>query len=193
MVSELRIYFEGDRRLRPGFHEFFKEIREVAFARRCYVKLVDTDGTPVADFLTALKANPDAWNVLLLDSDAPNNTSLSEFLRSKGLERSHQESVFWMVQIMETWFLSDIDSLAKYYGGGFRSDGLRGNPQVEQIPKADVLSRLKGATRDTQSGEYHKTRHAPRLLAMISPSVVRRAAPNCERMFGMILAKLSDT
>ena len=30
MVNELRIYFEGDNRLKPGFHAFMKEIVEAA-------------------------------------------------------------------------------------------------------------------------------------------------------------------
>jgi len=59
---------------------------------------------------------------------------------------------------------------------------LKGNPNVEQIPKADVLTRLKKATSETKSGEYHKIKHAPKLL--------QEFAPNCDRMFRLILAAL---
>jgi hypothetical protein len=40
-------------------------------------------------------------------------------------------------------------------------------------------------------GEYHKTKHAPNLLAIIDPALVRNAAPNCDRMFRLILDALS--
>ena len=93
---------------------------------------------------------------------------------------------------MESWFLADMNSLKVYYGNGFQESALKGNPAVEQILKADVYSRLKRATRETKRGEYHKTKHAPDLLAKIEPSRVRTAAPNCERMFRIILEKLAE-
>lgn len=71
MVTELRIYFEGDDGLKPGFHKFFKEIVEAARVRKCIFRLINAKGTPVQDYYNGLKANPDAWNVLLLDSDVP--------------------------------------------------------------------------------------------------------------------------
>jgi hypothetical protein len=57
---------------------------------------------------------------------------------------------------------------------------------VEEIPKDDALATLKSLGR-----EYHKTNHAPKLLAVIDPVTVRNAAPNCERMFREILNRLS--
>jgi hypothetical protein len=65
MVSELRIYFEGDARLKPGFHKFFREIVEAARVRKCVLRLIDVKGTPVQEYSYGLKANPEAWNVLL--------------------------------------------------------------------------------------------------------------------------------
>jgi hypothetical protein len=53
-----------------------------------------------------------------------------------------------------------------------------------------VLDSLKQATRQTQKGRYHKTQHAPRILESLDPTKVRRAAPNCDRLFRELLAKL---
>lgn len=130
---------------------------------------------------------------MLLDSDAPHNGSHADLCRSKAIDPAHEGSVFWMVEIMEAWFLADIERLNQYYGAGFREDALRGNPEVERISKTDVLSRLKRATQATKPGEYHKTKHAPDLLATINASLVRQAAPNCNRLFKLVLAKLSET
>ena len=69
MVTELRIYFEGDRALRPGFHAFFKEIVELARSKRCNFYLVDANATPIQDFRDALRTHPNAWSVLLLDRE----------------------------------------------------------------------------------------------------------------------------
>lgn len=182
MVTELRIYFEGDTRLRPGFHSFLKEIVEAARQKRCRLELVATDGTPVEDFRIALRSHPDAWNVLLLDSEG----SLSSCDRRKKFDREDDDRVFWMVELMESWFLADIPTLSAFYGNRFQEGALKGNPKVEEIPKADVRKRLNKASGDT----YHKTNHAPKLLERIDPALVRKAAPNCERMFRTILAML---
>jgi hypothetical protein len=184
MVTELRIYFEGDDRLRPGFRQLLSEIAEAARSKKCRFELIATDGTPAQDYRAGLKANPEAWDVLLLDTDES-----SANLGAKGLDGCDPESICWMVQIMESWFLADIDALKRSYDGGFQESALKGNPNVEEIPKGDVLTRLENATRGTKAGKYQKN-HAFKLLGLIDPSKVRSAAPNCERMFRVILAGL---
>ena len=100
--------------------------------------------------------------------------------------------MFWMVEVMESWFLADVAALKVYYGDSFQENVVRGNPEVEKILRTDVYSRLKRATKNTKPGEYHKTKHAPALLAAIDVSLVRAAAPNCERMFRIMLGKLAE-
>jgi hypothetical protein len=191
MVTEIRIYFEGDSALKPGFHKFLGEIREAWGSRQCRFRLIDANGTPVEDYRDGMKANPDAWNILLLDSEDAITEPLADLCTRKGLA-GFSDSVFWMVQTMESWFLADQEALRKYYGDGFQENALKGNPRVEQIPKTDVQSRLKAATKGTQKGEYHKTGHAPHLLAKIDPELVKSAAPNCKRLFDTLLAKLAE-
>lgn len=175
---ELRLYFEGDNGLKPGFHKFLKEIVDVARSQRCKFQLVEANGNPVQDFRDAFKTHRDAWDVLLLDSEDP-----QEFqLRKKSLEGCDPDSIFWMVQIMESWFLADIDALKALFGGSVTT----GNPNVEQIPKEDMLERLKKAA----NGEYHKVKHGTKLLGLVDPAKVRKAAPHCDRMFTAILARL---
>jgi Domain of unknown function (DUF4276) len=178
MVMELRLYFEGDNGLKPGFHKFLKEIVDVARSQRCKFQLVEANGNPVQDFRDALKTHRDAWNVLLLDWEE----STEAQLRKQGLQGCDPDSIFWMVQVMESWFLADIDALKALFGGNVT----KGNPNVEQIPKEDVLERLKKAAK----GEYHEVKHGTKLLELIDPAKVRNAAPNCDRMFTVILARL---
>ena len=91
-----------------------------------------------------------------------------------------------MVQVMESWLIADKDTLRTYYGRGFRPSRLPDDPKVEQIPKGDVAKRLHDATRDTSKGPYHKTRHAPTILARVDPAKIRDAAPSCARLFHAI-------
>jgi hypothetical protein len=182
MLTEIRIYFEGDKSLRPGFAAFFSEIRDRGKEKRCKVEFIATDGTPDRDFDIAMKANPTAWNILLRDSEGPYNPS-----------RSPSDSIFWMVEMMESWFHADKDVLEVFYGRGFRREALTANPNVEKIPKRDLVGGLKAATKDTGKGDYYrnKTTHGPDLLARIHPTLVRQAAPHCQRMFTSLLDKLA--
>jgi hypothetical protein len=177
-VTEIRIYFEGDKTLRPGFRHFLSRIGDAAREKRIGFSVIPARGTPEADFKLAQKTHPDAWNILLRDSEGP--------------APAYEDSVFWMVQLMESWFLADPKTLASYYGDGFVSNALKPNPRVEEIPKADVLECLKQATRKTQKGAYHKTGHAPGILASLGHDKVRQAAPNCDRLFQELLAKLGE-
>jgi Domain of unknown function (DUF4276) len=178
LVTEIRIYFEGDKALRPGFRQFLSEVGDIARMKRIRFQPVAVGGRPEEDFHIALKSHPDAWNVLLRDSEGPNPP--------------RRVSVFWMVQIMEAWFLADPEALERYYGAGFVNNALKKNPRVEGILKVDVLESLKQATKKTQKGVYHKTAHAPEILALLDPHKVREAAPNCARLFRELLAKLDE-
>jgi hypothetical protein len=104
-VTEVRVYFEGDDSLRRGFREFFREIRDRARERRCRIEFIATGGTPDRDFGIAIKIHPDAWNVLLRDSEGRDLAKLSSSLcKRTGCDA---DSIFWMVEMMESWFHAD--------------------------------------------------------------------------------------
>jgi hypothetical protein len=120
MPAGIRLYFEGDKRLREGFKAFLAQLGERARQERCVLRPISGRSGDQArqDFETALKNHPDAWSVLLIDSDGP--------LPNRGAGK-HARRTFWMVEMMESWF------------------------------------------------------HAG--PASINPARVRKAAPNCERLF----------
>lgn len=189
MVKQLRFYFEGDETLRPGFNSFLKEIKEAASSKGWEFEAVATNGTPAKDYLTALKTHRRALNVLLLDSDEPPGLSSARLQGKKGLKGCDSKCIFWMVEVMESWFLADIEALQKRYKGGFNRKAIKVQPNVEKVRKVDVISQLETATRRTKAGKYQKS-HAFKLLGLIDPVKVRKAAPHCQRMFSIILAKL---
>lgn len=193
-MTEIRIYFEGSPKLRAGFHSFYSELRDKANSMRRSISFVAGNGRDDAihDFGLAIESHPTAWNILLIDSEECFRDALAKDLcRTNHIGQAHARSVFWMVQIMESWFLADPIALSKYYGIGFNAKHAGKHKDIETISKADVLAKLKRATRTTAKGEYHKTAHAPDLLAKIDPDRVRGASVNCDLLFQAILRALT--
>jgi hypothetical protein len=197
VFTEIRIYYEGDRLLKPGFNQFFNQLRIQAEAHRCRFQLIPggSGSTACRDFGIAIETHPYAWNILLIDSEGPHTRDLSESLcREHAWPKSSRDSIFWMVQMMESWFHADKDALEEFYGPKFKKNALKQNLNVEEIAKADLEKGLKKATKATAKGGYfeHKTSHGRELLRVISPEKVREAAPNCKRLFAAVLAKLNE-
>jgi hypothetical protein len=186
MPAEIRIYFEGDKLLKPGFDTFFGELRRRAREIRCEFRLISSKSGEQAqhDFEASLQANRSAWSILLRDSEGP--------LRRRPAY-AHSERAFWMVEMMESWFHADPAALARFYGPRFKRTALKANPNIERIPKKDLEKGLRAAIVKTTKGNYfdNKTSHGPQLLAAIDPNLVRQAAPNCNRLFQAILTHLN--
>lgn len=184
--------------LRPGFVHLFKELYDLAESKGIKILSIMSGGRRDAckDFLISMESYPDAFNVLLVDSESPvsENCTPWEHLRSRkddqpwildtqGLDDG---CCHLMVPTMEAWFLADIDALSKFYNGGFDEDYLRQklkNQNLEQVTKYNINKWLGEATKKTSKGKYHKTQHAPKLLALLDVDKVRRAFPSCERLF----------
>ena len=188
MATAVRIYFEGDPKLRSGFRSLFAGLQSAS--RR--ITPVPCKANAIADFMDGIKDYPDAVNILLIDSEGPYTPNLRQEVR----QHDHWDTasgrqvpdnrLHFMVQVMESWFLADRAALRNYYGAGLAENRLPANRQVEQIPKDDVINGLAAATRDTGKGRYHKTRHAPALLAALNPAQVRAAAPACANLFAAL-------
>ena len=84
---------------------------------------------------------------------------------------------------MEAWFLADKDNLATFFGRGFNANALPRNPDIEEIPKNDLLTGLKNATRRCRpKGEYSKGRHSFEVLSKTDPVRVLDASPYAKRL-----------
>jgi len=75
VAAGIRIYFEGDPRLKPGFGAFLREIEERARIKSWRFDLIATEGAPARDFGIAPRKHPGSWNILLLDSEGPDDGS----------------------------------------------------------------------------------------------------------------------
>lgn len=79
-------------------------------------------------------------------------------------------------------FHADKEALESFYGA------------VKPIPKTDLESGLREATKNTRKGNYydHKTTHGPKLLAAIDPDRVQDVAPHCRELFDAIFGRLAE-
>jgi hypothetical protein len=195
------IYVEG------GHHGQTKTACRQAF-RRFFEKVIPPGSFQVRasgdrastfhDFRAALKKHANDYVILLVDSEEAVTTGCWQHLRTRVGDEWHQpagtvdDQVHLMVQVMEAWFLADKSTLIAYYGQGFRDRSLPGQPNVELISKQEVFKILEHASKPTQKGEYHKTRHAFDLLEEIEPSRVRAASQHASRLFA-VLARETGT
>lgn len=208
MVKEIRIYIEGDTKqkgkfntisLREGFYNFFGELIEKARAKNIAFRLIlcGSKYETFKDFLNAARSYKESFVIFLLDSDAPldDNETPKTFLQRQNplwdLQEAEENQCHLMIQLMESWFFADKEKLAEFYGQRFNLNSLSKNVNVEKIPKADVENGLANATRNTQKGEYHKTRHGAKILELINTQKVRASAPHCEKLFITVLEKIN--
>lgn len=205
MAGEIRVYVEGggdgkDTRslVKRGFRAFLKDIVERGRAKKVRFEIIACGSiqSTVDDFNIALRTHPDAFNVLLVDSDGPvQSGSLRHLLARGGWNLSEivsEDRCHLMVQVVEAWLVADLPALQQYYGQRFNSTSIPKTPNVEELDRNTLYSSLKAATRLTQKGEYHKTRHGPELLKRVDVFKVRHAAPHCERLL-TTLEKRIDT
>ena len=162
----MQLYLEGDKLLRPPMGQFIRRATGP----------IDLKITPCRSGDDAIKqCAKDAGAVLLIDSEGALSTQLANRIAG---QIGASNRVFFMVQLMEAWFLADRPTLEAYYGRDFNVGRLPGNPNVEDIPKPDVEQGLHDATRRCSKGAYNKTTHAIALLAQLNPFAVYDACPN---------------
>ena len=198
-MTQIALYVEGGgdtaeqkAELRRGFDGLLESVKSKARAKRLGWKLVCSGGGQAAyeAFINAMSTNPDAINVLLVDSEAPvahetGNADHDARTRAAHLATRHgwdlastiPERVHLMVQCMEAWIIADPETLAAFYGQDFLRNAVPVRLNLEDEPKLDVYATLTRATRNTQKGEYGKIRHASQLLQRIDPARVAQRCP----------------
>ncbi len=92
-----------------------------------------------------------------------------------------EEHAFLMVQVMETWFLSDRALLRQYFGANLREAHFGAWPALESVPKATVLNALALATAGCHK-QYAKGKVSFELLGKLDPSVVEASCPHAKKL-----------
>jgi len=204
---EIKLYVEGGGKgshklatikLQQGFDAFFRELKNAAREKKISFKIIPSNNTQntYEDFLISVRNSPQSFNLLLVDSDeaVAENETARDFLQKKyrkwQLKTIKDEQCHLMVQIMESWFLADVDALKSFYGKEFKESAIPKHKNVETIAKDTVEKSLAAATAKTQKAEYHKIEHGAKILEIINPQKVRAATPHCERLFETIAKEI---
>ena len=97
-----------------------------------------------------------------------------------------------MVQMMESWFLADRDTLSYFFGNGFKDNQLPAAQRaVEGIAKVDVYTALQKATADCKTkAPYGKGEHSFKILSKIDPAKVTEASPWAKRFVEALKQKM---
>lgn len=98
---------------------------------------------------------------LLIDLDGEENTKSSD-LKDNNLNKN-KETVFFMIQEMEAWFLSQPEILDDYYNDKITRK-IPNRPPKEIPNPSDKLHEI---TEKTKKGKYHKVKHAVDLLQQL--------------------------
>ncbi len=191
----VRLYVEGGgdtNRLRTACRRGFREFFEKAGLMGKMPRIIASGSRRSAydDFCIAQREGA-GCALLLVDSEeaVDDQEGPWDHLRKRPGDRwarptgASDEQCHLMVQIMESWFLADKATLAKYFGKGFNEGALPKRADIEAIPKVDVSKCLERATRRTETkGSYSKGKHSFEILGLIDPKLVRQASPYADRL-----------
>lgn len=100
-----------------------------------------------------------------------------------------------MVQVMESWFIADRETLVSFFGQGFSTNPLpaAANP-IEGIAKTQVYQSLANATKSCKTkAPYGKGEHSFMLLARIDPDKVTAASGWAKRFVAEVKVRMGAT
>ena len=157
-MNGVEIYMEGggDSRdgkagLRQGMDALLAPLKLTARQKALRWKLVCCGSRDAAlrAFRNATAADRGAYVALLVDTEGPVSESLGQHLTLRDgwdVTSADEDAIHLMVQVMETWIVADPDTLARYYGQGFRSNALPRAQNLEEVSKGDIQQGLNRAT-----------------------------------------------
>ncbi len=123
---------------------------------------------------------PGTTALLLIDLDGPAVTAPA-VLAAKALT-AHATQIFWMVQEMEAWFLSQPAVIDRV----FRKPVSAHLPKTVPALVAKPGDKLAKATKAAGAEPYHKTAHPPDLLPRLDLPTLRRDFPDVERLVAVL-------
>jgi hypothetical protein len=131
---------------------------------------------------------PNVRPLLLVDSEGPVSEGPWRHLKQRDNwdkpEGGSDDHVYLMVQCMESWFLADRETLARFFGQGFNEKKLPPLSQgSETIGKEVVYQSLSKATQNCKTkGQYRKGKHSFEILGLLDPIQVSAELPHAKRL-----------
>ncbi len=215
-MNSIALYVEGGgdsaqqkAELRQGFDALLKPQKQAAQKKRLGWKTIPCGGRQQTfnAFCHALHTTGgDTLLILLVDAEegidpeSPDDEIGNAQARVRHLQQQDRwdfsnidpKRVHLMVRCMEAWLIADPAALAAFYGKGFQLKSLPKRINLEDESKKALLEKLEKATRKTQKGEYHKIKHASKLLELIDPVEVEKRCPRFSTFTGWLSQSISE-
>lgn len=176
----------------------FRELLESSGFRGNMPRLVSCGGRRSAydDFKTGHVGQRAQYVAMLVDSEElvtdPEKT-WDHLKEHDGWDRpggADDEQVLFMTTCMETWIVTDRDTLRKHYGSNLQESALPPLVDPEQRQRHDIQDQLIRATRNCQNA-YAKGKRSFEVLGKLSPQALRAAnLSSFQRMEKILSEKL---
>jgi hypothetical protein len=188
---------------REGFTRF---ITAAGVKNRPKVVACGSRGNAYNSYRTAIQNGEEA--ILLVDAEAPIIAAHKDgepdqwkpWMHLKNREGDKWDKPYGavdtdchlMTQVMESWFISDRNTLKTFYGANFKINKLPPEAnEIETIAKLDVYAALKNATVECiKKGKYGKGSHSFKILGIINPDTVTSSSPWAKRFIDELKKKM---
>lgn len=205
-MGQVKIYIEGggdQKKLKTACRKAFSKFFEKVGFKGHMPKLIACGSRQNAfdDFCTAVNFSKDGdIAFLLVDAESSVNAEHKDKPWSHLKQRddwdkpknASEGQAHLMVEVMESWFLADKETLIKFFGQKFNTNALPKQTKIEEISKNDIFNGLKSATSATQKGKYGKGLHSFSILENIDPQKILDASPWAERLRKELARELLD-
>lgn len=167
-MAKVGIFVEGESKeingsFRVGFGKLFSKI----CPGKCpQVVLSDSINEAVKKFRAEVEGRTKRFETvyLLIDLDGPENEK-DQVLQCRSLA-GYTDQVFFMVQKMEAWFISQPAVLDQFYGENLSGASSYPVRPAGEVPNPDRV--LEQLTKNTRKGRYHKVTHGAALLPLLN-------------------------
>jgi hypothetical protein len=157
-MVNIDMFCEGDAGLRQGFSSLFNQVKGNN-VKLSFIACGGKDHT-VTKFKSGRSGNSN--KILLIDLDESENKR-ETCINNMGLK---PEGVFFMVQEMEAWFLSQPEILEKHYSKEVSAHLPKGHAKDIAAPAKELKARVAKFSLSANK-EYHKVKDAVALLQKI--------------------------
>lgn len=179
MVTKI-LFIEGSRDISNGMlaQGFHKLINQECAGRMPRIVMSNDKRHAIDKFLNNKLST---ISFVLIDLDNPASEKQNDLLGNN--LTAHSSSVFYMIQEMESWFLSQPEILNVYYGRDIKKK-IKGKSFLN-IPHPDEY--LQDLTKNTKKGKYHKISHGTELLSLLNSSQLKTDCDEYKRLVEAIL------
>lgn len=198
MVKAVNIYIEGSGTFREQKAKcrfaFQTLLEKMGFKGKMpSVRACGTRNQAYKDFVNALKINPEAINILLVDSEDPvknltpdphSDTAWIHLNQRDGWIRPTDTQPYQaliMATSMETWIATDREALKNFFGKDFQESALPSLPTIETQGRKDIFHKLEHATRNCTK-KYQKGDTSFKILETLDPKTLHQHLTQFQRL-----------